>query len=213
MKSLKFALVLVLVLAGRSIAQMAAMAVWFTSTPPYSNIRDTSTTYGFYASSFEGRTLLQARRGIEGQNVVGLFAGRNLISDSYHKNLFVFLSGGFVTGDIEKGPSLELLVAKMTINGKFGTELRSQYGWGAFGTQNFARNSFMGFLALSEDVHVGMSADALYRPQSVGSAFERANVGPVIRVAYKDIFIQGWHYWEVNHPKAQRFAISVGVSP
>jgi hypothetical protein len=212
MKCLKYVLVFILALAQSSSAQLASVAIWRTGVAPYTGEKDTADAYGLYASHYQDRWLVQGRRGLDGKSVVGIFAGRNLIDDSYHSNLFVFLSGGMLMGEAQKGPALELVVHKMTINETLTAEFRSEYAWGTFGTQNLARNSFLGFLKLGDGAFVGMSGEALYRPRSGATRFDRVDAGPVVRILYKEVFLQGWHYWDLNDLKIQRLMFSIGLN-
>lgn len=213
MKCLKYVLAFVLALAQSSSAQLASVVVWHNGLAPYVGSKTaTKESYGFYASNYEGRTLMQIRRGLDGRSVTGVFAGRNLVGDSYHKNLFVFLSGGMLMGEVQKGPSLELLITKMTINEGLTTEFRSQYGWGAFGTQNIARSSLMSLLKLGDLAYVGVNGEALYRPRSGVMKFESADAGPVLRIRYGPAFFQIWHHWDLNGPKVQKLTISIGLN-
>ncbi len=210
---LVLALLVMLVPALPISAQLSALSISRAGDLNYASGKDTMYKVGAYAAGFNGQNFFQFRRGMDGDEVVGVFAGRNLIRDSYNKYLRSVLSVGALAGRDEKGIALESFLVKSSLNDMYVAVLQSEYGWGAFGTQNFARNSLLYLYTPGESIALGVNAEAIYRPRRKDSSLERAEAGPVVRLILEQGFVQFCPYWDFKRSGESKLTVTVGLNP
>jgi hypothetical protein len=194
-------------------AQLAAISISRTGNEAFATSKDTLSKYDLYSSALDDRTFYQLRHGHDGPDVLGVFLGHDFENDPYRTNRNIFLSGGILIGAREKGPAVEAEYIKESLNGGYLAMLTAEYAWGMFGTQNFAKNSFMGFYVLADGLLVGASGDLLYRPRQHESSLESAKIGPMVRFIFGPTFFQVSHPWDMKNKGQKMITATFGFNP